>query len=101
MAMQLEDAIRLAKTEFQKAFSGEESLYPATLEEVWFDDGEQTWKITLGLRRKLPILLQNQKVQDVLDPLGRRHRPELKVVAIRDADGKLISIKSRELVQAA
>jgi hypothetical protein len=95
--MDVSEAVKRAKTEFLSVFSNE-STYPPTLEEVWFDEEKAAWNVTLGLRRGAE---HAGALQNFLDPSWRRHRPEYKFVILADDDGRLIAIRDREFVQAA
>lgn len=95
--MDVKQAVAAAKTQFIAAFADEGEQRP-TLEEVWFDDSDKVWHITLGTRRRNPY---GEDLTTGDDPLGLRASGFLrdpisyKEVRISDVDGKVVSIKIR------
>lgn len=88
--MNATDAIRAAKQHILDIFR-EEDITHVGLEEVDFDHDGEAWNITIGFQRpweKLakPIVLG--------EPVPRR---TYKVVRLNDADGRLLSIRHREV----
>jgi len=64
-----------------------------TLEEVWFDEYQQEWCVTFGIRRhSQPNLFDKGLVREITD---------YTVVRVRDSDGKPISIRLHETERAA
>ena len=94
--MNLKQAVAAAKDHFVAAFADEGNLKP-TLEEVWFDDMEKVWHVTLGTRRPDPY----SPTGPLSDPLGLRElgltadHIVYKEVRVSDVDGKVLSIKIR------
>ena len=74
------EAIGAAKTYFAELFAE-----APTLEEVWFDDMDHVWCVTLGRAQTMSIGM-----------LSPRLFKDYKVVRINDTTGKLISIKNRD-----
>jgi hypothetical protein len=77
-------AVAVAKLHLGDTFAGEMDYSPR-LEELWFDEVTNDWCVTLTIWRKNPTG----------NPL-LFGPTELKVVRIRDADGKAMSIRNRE-----
>ena len=93
--MEANEAIAIAKGHIAKMFAGELTSLP-TLEEIWFDDLQDEWCVTIGLRRP-----GNQVIREGLgDLLSGKSRilPDLKVVRISNAPGKFPKIIDREAV---
>ena len=85
--MEIKEAVAIAKDHLNKAFV-DEIASPPTLEEVWFDEREDEWCITLGVRRKAGSAL--------VDIITGRPRPDYRTVRVSDKDGKPTSIKIRD-----
>ena len=87
--MNVKEAVAAAKKYVADLFSNEHVQHIG-LEEVEFDDQRRVWSITIGFTRAwLPTpspLLYSAKDRDY------------KVVQIADADGRMLSVKNRELV---
>ena len=81
--MDVKEAVHLARKYFAEIFMDEAAR--ATLEEVWFDDRQKHWCITLGLRRAPQYNLG-----------GLVAGIDYKTVRLQDADGHLISIRNRQ-----
>jgi hypothetical protein len=94
-SMTVREAVATAKTHLQDLFQ-EEHVANLGLEEVEFDEDHKEWRITLGFSRpwdREPV----GPLFDVLGPPRRVARArDLKLVRIRDNDGKVISIKNHE-----
>lgn len=82
--MEPREAVAAAKKHLIDIFAGE-NIEPPTLEEVWFDAKDQTWAVTLAVRRK-------GAAGSVIDRLGLH---DLKVVRIADKDGRVVAIRDR------
>ena len=81
--MDVKVAVLAAKKHLQNVFDGE-GIKPPSLEEVWLDQRKHEWCVTLAIRR----------------PGGTfagLNLAEYKTVRLRDSDGSLVSIRSREL----
>jgi hypothetical protein len=87
--MNVKDAVAAAKAYVADLFSNE-LVQHIGLEEVEFDDRDGVWSITIGFNRSwsplASVLSYSAKDRDY------------KVVRISDSDGKVMSIKNRELV---
>lgn len=88
--MEPRQAVAAAKTALSVVFAEEAQATAPTLEEIWFEPGDQLWCVTLGLHRRSGLTFG-----PLLDPTV------FKVVRIRDKDGSLVSIKNREGERAA
>lgn len=85
--MNVKDAVATAKTYVADLFSNE-PIQHIGLEEVEFDDRLGVWSITIGFNRSWYASVLGYSAKD----------RDYKVVRISDSDGKVISIKNRELV---
>ena len=86
--MTAKEAVEVARAYFLDLM-GEKS----TVEEVWFDYGQQLWCVTLGRPRIVrDTTLFTPSQREILD---------YKVVRIKDDDGTPISITNRESGRAA
>lgn len=90
--MDVKEAVAIARNYFENVFE-EEGIGKATLEEIWFDDQKDEWCITMGVRRQLPT-------STILDPLRRETLVDYKTVRISDKDGKIVSVKIRDIEAA-
>lgn len=92
--MEVQEAIRLAKSYVVDVFKDEEPTNVG-LEEVEFDDADQIWNVTIGFSRPW------NSTKSVLANLSGEASPKrraYKIVRIRDDDGKMIAIKRRDLL---
>jgi hypothetical protein len=89
--MNVKEAIKLAKEYVADVF-GDENLYNLGLEEVEFDESDQTWKVTVGFSRPWNTV-RNALTALAGEPAARR---TYKVVRIRDSDREVVSVKGRE-----
>ena len=80
--MDVKKAVEVAKDHVMNVLGAELSDVPTT-EEVWFDSEKSEWCITLGLLRGT-------------SPIAGLRLPEYKTVRIKETDGSLVSIRSRE-----
>ena len=78
------EAVAAAKSHIEDTFAGELD-YPSRLEEIWFDEGTSEWCVTFTLWRRAPAL--NRMIPGPT---------ELKVVRVRDVDGRATSIRNRD-----
>ena len=94
--MDVKEAARMAKSYIADLYADEDIMYIG-LEEVVFDPGANTWKITIGFARPWDGLGgRNPITRDV----GLRSR-SYKVVDINDGTGQIESIKDRILADPA
>jgi hypothetical protein len=91
--MEAKEAVGIAKEYFKELFS-----HGGSLEEIWFDDRDQVWCVTIGIKQEL-------QPQPSIFGMPKENYPKLvtnyKVVRVRDKDGKPISIKNRDGERAA
>lgn len=85
--MNVKDAVAVARKYVSDLFA-DDILSPPNLEEVWFDEAEKAWAITLSLHRKPRAGL--------MDVLGLKSELVYKTIRVRDWDGEPVSIKNRE-----
>lgn len=88
--MNATEAIRKAKQHILDIFR-EEDISQIGLEEVDFDHDDDVWNITIGFQRPW------EKIAKPLvlgEPVPRR---TYKAVRLRDADGRLLSIRNRDV----
>jgi hypothetical protein len=89
--MNVKEAISQAKQYISDVFR-DENISNLGLEEVEFDDGDKTWKVTLGFSRPWNAV-RNAITALTGEPAARR---TYKVVSIRDSDSEVVSVKNRE-----
>lgn len=83
--MDPKQAVETAKSYLSEMFAAELMSAPR-LEEVWFDDAEKVWCVTLGFYRK---------PDELLKAAGRFSTYDYKVIRL-DVNGTPRSIKNRE-----
>jgi hypothetical protein len=86
----VKDAVHIAKDFIQETF-GDEAIMNVGLEEVKYDDDENSWKITVGFSRPW------DDEGSLLVPLQRKYRRVYKVVTIDDSTGEPRAITLREI----
>lgn len=86
--MDVKQAVAVAKSHLISVF-GDEMLGEPRLEEIWLEDAEQVWCITLGFFRQ---------PHTVLLPAGTYSKYDYKLVRIDAVTGKPQSIKNRDVV---
>jgi hypothetical protein len=94
--MEVQEAIKLAKRYVLDVFADEDPSNVG-LEEVEFDDGNDVWNVTIGFSRPW------NSTKSVMASLAGEQPPKkraYKVVRLRNADGKMIGIKRRDIVTA-
>ncbi len=80
--MDVKKAVEAAKAHVMNVLGAELSDVPTT-QEVWFDSKKREWCITLGILRGT-------------SPVAGLRLPEYKTVRLKETDGSLVSIRSRE-----
>jgi hypothetical protein len=88
--MQAKQAVELAKDYLSDLYAPEQ-ISKLALEEVEFDDSSSDWLVTLSFHRPL-----DPDSPGLSRALGRQ-RPDYKIVRISDTDGRVTSVKIREL----
>jgi hypothetical protein len=89
--MEVKQAVAIAKNYVGEIFAGE-SLTNVGLEEVEFDEMRGAWEITVGFSRPW-----DAKLPWVSPALQADKSRSYKVVRISDSDGRVLSIKNREV----
>ncbi len=89
--MDAKQAVEAAKAHLLDVF-GAEMMSAPRLEEVWFEDTEKVWCITLGFFRKPDELMAKAS--------GTFSTYDYKVVQVEDVTGSPRSIKNRERAAA-
>lgn len=79
-------AISLAKAYVGEVFADEVKTKPS-LEEVWFDERENVWCVTVGVRHRTEL---NAVLKEV-------RRVDYKTVRIDPTDGKVLSVRNYEV----
>jgi len=108
MAIAIQDAVRIAKTQAQQLFEGDDMAH-LMLEEVDFDEVRQAWLITLGYdshqvikTTKMPVEEFPPHASAMFEISGgeiiEEKRPRIyKMFHIDALDGRLISMKMRDV----
>ena len=97
--MNVGDAVQVAISDTKKLFESED-LSNLGLEEVAFDDASQEWIVTVGFSRPWDYPNANMLGAGVLSALrvaqAQTVHPQrsFKIVRVRDADGKVVSVKN-------
>lgn len=89
--MDVKQAVRAAK-EYVSDILSEEGLTNLGLEEVQFNDNDNTWEVTLGFSRPW------NSVRNALTTVAGDGAPRrvYRVVRIQDRDGQILSFRKRE-----
>lgn len=89
--MQVEEAIASAKSFFEKVFA-QEQISQVRLEEVEYDDAENSWLVTLSA-------VQPSAVVDRWSAMAEKsgHQRSYKTVKIDDGGSRLPSVKIRQI----
>ena len=90
MAMDVKAAVDQAKNQIQLLF-GEEGIKNLGLEEVTYDEGQRTWRVTIGFSRPW------DEPRNALAAIAGQNmywRRAYKVVTIGEDIGNVLSIKS-------
>ena len=90
--MNVKEAVAVAKSHLADLF-GDEKPANIGLEEVEFDDHDNTWRVTVGFSRPWELNTEFDQLS------GRGSKRSFKVVTISDADSHVRSVKDRELVR--
>jgi hypothetical protein len=108
MAIEMHDAVKIAKTQAQQLFAGEDTAH-LMLEEVDFDETKQAWLITLGYDShqmikitKVPMEETASFASEMFESIGgeiiEEKTPRVyKVFQIDASDGRLLSMKMRDV----
>ena len=92
--MEVKEVVKAAKA-YVTDLLAEEGMTNLGLEEIYFDDKNDTWDVTLGFSR--PWNSSKGALSAITgDTLARR---AYRVVRVRNGDGKVISIKKRDMVE--
>jgi hypothetical protein len=94
--MDVNEAVNLAKQRVAELFAIE-GVSNIGLEEVEFHEYDNTWSITIGFSRSWDLQPYNPLSAAISGQLPRPTR-SYKDVRISDLDGKVISIKSHEVM---
>jgi len=91
--MNVKEAVKLAKEHAIDLFA-EESVKNLGLEEVYFDEGANTWSVTIGFSRPW-----DEPRSSFAALAGQMLYPKrsYKVILISDGNAKVISVKNREV----
>lgn len=89
--MNVKEAIDIAKRYIREIYSGEK-IENLGLEEVEFEEMHGTWSVTLGFSRPW----QHAAVGTFLHDFSPKRR-DYKIIRISDKDGKVLSVKNREM----
>ena len=96
--MDVKDAVAAAKRYVTDVYAGE-GIVNLGLEEVDFDDGSETWRITLGFSRdwEQPMPPRRHPLADVLgEAEGEPVLPRsYKMLRVSDRDGRVESLTDR------
>jgi len=87
--MDVKEAVKLAKQYVTEIFAQEE-IEDIGLEEVEFDDVNNSWSVTISFSRPW-----DQPKNPIASLASQYARRSYKVVLISNIDGKVISVKSR------
>ncbi len=88
--MNAKQVVSIAKTHLRETFA-DELLWEPRLEEIWFEDAEKVWCVTLGFFRKPDEHLRKAT--------GTFSTFDYKIVRLTE-DGKPLSIRNRESAAA-
>lgn len=108
MAIAMHDAVKIAKTQAQQLFEGQDTAH-LMLEEVDFDEAKQAWLVTLGYDSHHVVKI-TKVPEETATPFGsepfqsfggetiEEKRPRIyKMFQIDASDGRLISMKMRDV----
>jgi hypothetical protein len=87
-------AIKMAKEHVATLFM-DELQTPPTLEEIWLDDMQDEWCVTVGVRRASSTVRSN--IRDSLAGIPPRLVPDYKVVRVSRATSEIRSLRNREM----
>ena len=90
------EAIAKAKA-FVAALFSEELKSEPTLEEIWSDDNEDAWIVTIGVRRASNYV--ERSLTDAVSGKPGRIVPDYKSVRVSRKTGEVVSVLNRDLVQ--
>ena len=90
--MDVKEAVRTAKSYVADLFEGED-IMDVGLEEVKFDEHQNSWVVTVGFSRYWGISMNSVAARIRDEYRGRSY----KVIQIADADGRVLSLSDRVL----
>ncbi|CAH2601406.1 conserved protein of unknown function [Rhodovastum atsumiense] len=88
--MEVKEAVAAAKACVRELFVGE-SIANIGLEEVAYDEAAGQWHVTIGFARPWEMSIGLMTVQ------GQGTSRSYKVIAISDRDGRVVSVRDRDL----
>ena len=94
--MNVKEAAQRAKQHIAELVT-DEDVQNIGLEEVEFDGNSGVWRVTVGFSRPWDRLDESPygSVTEIFGGQRKRVR-DMKVVAVDDADGRIVSVKNRE-----
>lgn len=94
--MDVKEAVRIAKEYIGQLFESE-GAQNVGLEEVEYEGESCIWYVTVGLSRPWDRE-QPPTVASIAEIMGtpRKYRRDMKVVAIEESTGRVLSVKNRE-----
>jgi len=93
--MNSKDAVKIAKDYVAEMYA-DESATNIGLEEVYFETDKNNWRVTIGFSR--PWNTVKNALTTISGESGARRT--FKVLTIRDNDGQVLSLTSRETANA-
>lgn len=91
--MEVKDAVKAAKAYISDLLA-EEGMINLGLEEIEYDDSQSVWDVTLGFSRPWNTLRGPLSTITGESSSRRAYR----VVRVRDSDGRVLSVKKREIL---
>ena len=85
--MDVKEAVKIAKLHAAEVFEGEK----IRIEEVWFDENNSEWCVTIGLQRAEP-----ESSLDIVMAKRPGSRMHYKTVRISDGTKAIISVKNHD-----
>jgi hypothetical protein len=94
--MDIKDAAQHAKRHIAELFT-DEDIQNIGLEEIEFDGLSGVWRVTVGFSRPWDRVKEPPyaSVEEIIGAPRKRVR-DMKVVAVDDIDGRILSVKNRE-----
>ncbi|MCF6199006.1 MAG: hypothetical protein L3J67_06330 [Hyphomicrobiaceae bacterium] len=91
--MDVKEAVTTARAYFEEVFE-DEGIDTPTLEEVWFDEQNDIWCVTMGIRRETTSPANSPA--SMLEQIQGLASVKYKTVRISNKNGEAISIRNRE-----